>query len=270
MDDAAQVVLLSPLEMVRMTGFRESQLLKAVDLLLDARRTTTLIDDLPADLRPTSMDEVFFVQDRMLEAFGTVGGWKVGAPSLEATPIAAPIPLTMLGRSGEIRAGRLRGLEAEIAFLLKTDLPARATPYSDEEVYAAVESCHPAIEVLESGLIDPMRTEVKMTMLADLQMTGGLIVGPDCPAWRTVNFHEEHVTLAIDGVIRVEATDSNTSGNLLRLLPWLANAGSARTGGLCAGQWITTGSWTGNTLARSASSVDVHFSKIGRVSMRFE
>ncbi len=183
--------------------------------------------------------------------------------------MAAPLPLTMGAQSGAVRGGRLRGLEAEIAFVLKSDLPQRGTPYSDEEVYAAVASCHPAIEVLESGLVDPMRPEVKMTMLADLQMHGGLILGPDCPSWRTVDFQKENVTLAIDGMIRVEQTGSNPSGDLLRLLRWLANAGAARTGGLLAGQWITTGSWTGNTPARLASSIDVHFSTIGRVSVRF-
>ena len=252
-----------------MTGFRESQLLEAVDLLLDARRAMTPIDDLPPELRPGSLDEVFFMQDRLREAYGALGGWKVGMASRDATPMAAPLPLTTIAMSGSARGGRLRGLEAEVAFLLKSDLPPRATPYSDDEVFAAVESCHPAIEILESGLMDPTRQEVKMTMLADLQMHGGLILGPDCPAWRTIDFHTEHVTLAIDGMIRVEETGSNTSGDLLRLLPWLANAGSTRTGGLRAGQWITTGSWTGNTLARSGSSVDVHFSTVGRVSLRF-
>ena len=253
-----------------MTGFRESQLLEAVDLLLEARRTMRPIDDLPPELRPTLLDEVFFVQDRIQDAYGTVGGWKVGAPSPEATPMAAPLPLTMMGGNGASRGGRLRGLEAEVAFLLKSDLPSRAARYSDEEVYAAVESCHPAIEILESALADPTRPEVKMTMLADLQMHGGLIAGPECPSWRAVDFQKEHVTLAIDGMIRVEETGSNTAGDLLRLLPWLANEGAARTGGLRAGQWITTGSWTGNTLARSASAVDVHFSALGRVSLRFE
>lgn len=252
-----------------MTGFRESQLLQAVDLLLEARRTMTPMNDLPPELRPVVLDEVFFVQDRMQEAFGALGGWKVGASSLQATPMAAPLPLTMVAQSGAVREGRLRGLEAEIAFVLKSDLPRRATPYGDEEIYAAVESCHPAIEILESGLVDPTRPEVKMTMLADLQMHGGLIVGPDCPSWRTVDFQKEHVTLAIDGMIRMEQTGSNTSGDLFRLLRWLSNAGATRTGGLLAGQWITTGSWTGNTPARSASSIDVHFSTIGRVSVRF-
>ncbi len=75
--------------------------------------------------------------------------------------------------------------------------------------------------------------------------------------------------LAVDGIVRVERTGSNTSGDFLRLLPWLANEGAARTGGLRKGQWITTGSWTGNTLASPGSAVEVNFSTAGRVDLRF-
>lgn len=252
-----------------MTGSREAELLEAVNLLLDARRTLVPIGDLPAALVPTSMDEVIFTQDRLAEAFGRIGGWKVGAPSLEAVPAAAPMPAAWIGPDATTIAGhRFRGLEAEIAFLLKSDLPPRAPAYSDEEVYAAVASCHPAIEILESALTDPTAAP-KMSMLADLQMHGGFIHGPAYSGWQSVDFHQEHVSLAVDGVIRVEATGFNTSGNLLRLLPWLANHASARTGGLRAGQWITTGSWTGNTLALPGSTVDVRFSTLGQVSLSF-
>ena len=69
--------------------------------------------------------------------------------------------------------------------------------------------------------------------------------------------------------VRVERTGSNTSGDLLRLLPYLANEGAARTGGLEAGQWITTGSWTGNTPAGPGSAVEASFAHAGRVSLRF-
>jgi len=257
-----------------MTGLRESQLLEAASRLLNARRTLTPIPDLPAELIPTTLDEVFFVQNTLLTAFSPEneqpGGWKVGAPSLESTPLAAPLPKAWITESGSTLAGRLRGLEAEIAFLLKSDLPPRDTPYTDEEVYTAVQSCHPAIEVLESGLIDPTIPSLKMSQLADLQMHGGLVLGAAIPNWQSIDFHTEHVTLAIDGILRIEATGSNTSGNLLRLLPWLANAGAVRTGGLLAGQWITTGSWTGATMAHPNSAIDVHFNNAGRVTLRFE
>ena len=253
-----------------MTGLRESQLIQAANLLLDARRTLSPLDDLPAQLVPVSSDEVDFVQDRVVEAFGPIGGWKVGAGSLEAVPAAAPLPLAWISPSGTRLANhRLRGLEAEVAFRLGSDLPPRTTPYSEEEVYAAVASCHPAIEILESGLRDPLDSAVRMAKDGDLQMHGGLIYGPAFSDWKSIDFSQERVTLAVDGAIRVERTGSNTSGDLLRLLPWLANQGG-RTGGLCAGQWIITGSWTGNTLALATSTVDIHFSTLGTAALRFE
>jgi 2-keto-4-pentenoate hydratase len=55
----------------------------------------------------------------------------------------------------------------------------------------------------------------------------------------------------------------------MRLLPYLANQGAPRTGGLKAGQWITTGSWTGNTPALPGSQAEASFTHIGRVSLRF-
>lgn len=256
-----------------LTGAREAQLIDATGMLLDARRTLIPIDDLPENLRPASTGEVDFIQDRVMEALGPTGGWKVGAGSLEATPSAAPMPRAWVAPSGSFLSAvghRVRGVEAEIAFLLKDDLPPRATPYSYEEVYAAVASCHPAIEVLESGLLNPLDPAVRISKDADLQMHGGFVYGPAYDDWQAVDFHQERVTLAIDGFVRAERTGSNTSGNLLRLLPWLANQGAARTGGLCAGQWITTGSWTGNILAPSGSAVDVHFSTMGTVGLRFE
>ena len=252
-----------------MTGAREAILLETTDCLLDARRTATPIADLPTELMPANQAEAYFVQDRMAEAYGEIGGWKVGASAPDASPIFAPMPAAWIASSGAaLGTHRYRGLEAEIAFLLGQDLPPRATPYTREEVLAAVTSCHPAIEVLESGFIDPSAAN-RLAMIADLQMHGGFVYGPAILGWRSLDFTTESVSLVIDGVVRAERTGSNTSGDLLRLLPWLANEGAVRTGGLKAGQWITTGSWTGNLQALSSSTVDAHFAHAGSVSLRF-
>lgn len=254
------------------SGSLESKHIEAADLLLNARRTATPIDDLPADLKPTTLEEAYSIQDLIAEAYGEVGGWKVGAPTPEATPIFAPMPRVWIAAGSSTLSGitwRYHGLEAEIAFLLGDDLPPRATPYTMEEVVAAIASCHPIIEVIESGLSEPTLPEVRMSMLADLQMHGGFIYGPAYADWRAIDFSEESVTLTVDGVVRVERTGSNTSGNLMRLLPWLANEAAARTGGLHRGQWITTGSWTGLIRAMSGSDIHAHFSTAGRVDLRF-
>jgi 2-keto-4-pentenoate hydratase len=254
------------------TGAREEQLIEAANLLLDARRTVEPIVDLPVELQPATLDEAYFVQDRVAEALGEIGGWKIGAPTPEATPMFGPMPRIGIRPSGSVLSAathRYRGLEAEIAFLLGEDLPVRATPHTRDGVLAAIASCHPVIEELESGLVDPVAA-AKLSMVGDLQMHGGLIYGPAYVDWKNIDFTKETVTLAIDGVVRVERTGSNTSGDFLRLLPYLANEASVRTGGLKAGQWITTGSWTGNIQATAGSAVDVRFATAGQVGLRFE
>ena len=255
--------------MERISGAREAQLFKALDLLLDARRTSTPLLDLPAGLQPMNLDEALLIQGRMMLAYGEVGGWKIGAAAPDALPLFAPMPSAWVTSGGAELAGqRYRGVEAEVAFLLGQDLPPRALPYSAGEVYAAVASCHPAIEILGSAFADPEQAP-KLNVTADLQMHGGFVYGPACPDWQAIDFSTERVALAIDGTVRVERTGSNTAGDLLRLLPFLANEGAARTGGLRAGQWITTGSWTGNVQAGTQASLDVHFSTLGRVTARF-
>jgi 2-keto-4-pentenoate hydratase len=255
-----------------MTGPRENILLQTVDTLLDARRTNNPIADLPADLIPFDIPEVCFVQDAVAAAFGPIGGWKIGASTPEATPLFAPMPAAWIAASGSTLSGsrwRYRGLEAEIAFLVGHDLPPRLQPYTREEALAAMASCHPAIEVLESAFIDPAKAS-RFASLADLQMHGGFIYGPAFENWHTADFTTETVLLSVDGIVRVERTGSNTSGDLLKLIPWLANHGAARTGGLKAGQWITTGSWTGNTTSTSGSTVDVDFTTAGHVDLRYD
>ncbi|MCU1253623.1 MAG: hypothetical protein JWQ49_6652 [Edaphobacter sp.] len=245
--------------------------MSAAGMLLDARRTNTPIDDLPAAVRPVNEVEAYFVQDRLAIAYGEIGGWKVGAPTPDAPPMFAPMPRAWIAASHGVLGGkhRFRGLEAEIAFLMGKNLPLREKTYSRDEVVAAIASCHPAIEVIESGFTNPTKAE-KLSMIADLQMHGAFVYGAAVANWQSIDFSKEHVTLAVDGVVRVERTGSNTSGDLIRLLPWLANEGAARTGGLKAGQWVTTGSWTGLALGTAGSSVNVNFSTAGEVDLRFE
>src|SRR2546429_4727226 len=90
----------------------------------------------------------------------------------------APMPQAWTAANHAVLGGRhrFRGLEAEIAFLMGKDLPQREKAYSRDEVVAAIASCHPAIEVIESGLTDPLKAE-KLSMIADLQMHGAFVYG---------------------------------------------------------------------------------------------
>ncbi|MES2390458.1 MAG: fumarylacetoacetate hydrolase family protein [Acidobacteriota bacterium] len=254
-----------------MTDARKSELNQAAALLIEARKSGNFIATLPDNLQPQDASEHETITDHVAAAFGEIGGYKIGAANLEATPSFAPMPKAWFAPTGFCPKGihwHYRGLEAEIAFVVGQNLPPRDTPYTRDEAIAAMASCHPVIEILETGFIDPSVLDPKLP-LADIQRNGGFVYGPAFLDWQNADWNTERVTLAVDGIIRVDRTGSNTSGDLLRLLPYLANQ-HARTGGLKVGQWITTGSWTGNTFATSGSVVDVEFSTAGKVNFRFD
>jgi 2-keto-4-pentenoate hydratase len=258
----------------KITALDDDRMFRAAEILLKARREVMPVHDLSEDLRPRTLDEAYALQDIVATAMGRIGGWKVGAPAPDATPVFAPMPLW----GGFARSGnrisphfkRLRGVEAEIAFCMGKDLLRRTEPYTRDEVADAIASAHPAIELLESAYFDPDKVD-RLSMIGDLQMNGGFVYGPAVVDWKNYDLTQESVTVAIDGAIRFEGKASNPAGtDLLRLLVWLANEGSYRTAGLQSGQWITTGSWSGKALANAGSRVEVNFSRFGEVGLKFD
>ncbi len=255
-----------------LNGVDRDRLQQAAELLLEARRTVKPIDDLPPEIAPRTLEEAYYVQDLMLNAIGKAGGWKVGAMSPDGTPFYAPMPVDGFATSGERISReyrRLRGVEAEIAFLMGKDLPPRSTPYSRDELVDAIASCHPAIELLESGLLNPDAVD-RLTAIADLQSNGGFISGSAVEGWQDFDFAKESAQMNLDGFVRVANGKNAAGGDLLRLVLWLANEAQSRTGGLLAGQWVTTGSWTGKIMADSGSVALARFPHFGEVTVQFD
>jgi 2-keto-4-pentenoate hydratase len=252
--------------------YDQSRMREASELMLRARRTVTPIGELPPNLRPQTIEEAYHLQDLILASLGEVGGWKVGAVSPEATPLFAPMPAYTIARSGTLIANkfrRLRGVEAEIAFLMGRDLPPRAEPYSRDEVAEAIESCHPAIELMESAFFDPDAVD-RLSFIGDLQIHGGFVYGEPVAGWRDFDFGSETVTLYVNSEAAVDAGRNAAGPDLLRLVVWLANEAQQRTGGLLAGQWITTGSWTGKTWCKRGDTAEASFGRFGLVTVQFE
>ncbi|HMD21820.1 MAG TPA: fumarylacetoacetate hydrolase family protein [Alloacidobacterium sp.] len=257
----------------RLTPQENDRMRQASELILAARRDSQPIESLPEALRPHTLDEAYALQDIIAQALGPIGGWKVGALSPDATPAYAPMPLLGgFAHSGQTLSEshrRYRGVEAEIAFRIGKDLPVRDQAYSREEVIEAIASAHPAIELMEPAFLDPDKVD-RLSMIGDLQMNGGFAYGPAFPAWQSADLTKESVVMSIDGVVRFEGTASNPAGtDLLRLVTWLANEGQHRTGGLKAGDWITTGSWCGKFNANAGSEARVTFSTFRTVQIYF-
>ncbi len=243
---------------------------QAADLLLAVRAGKTgKLADLPEALRPADRSQAYAIQHIVAASFGSIGGWKVGAPNEQAAPICGALPAAGVLPSPATTksAGTLRGIEAEVCFRMATDLPPRATPYTREEVIAAIATAHPAIEVLDSRYVDPDAVTA-FSGLADTQSHGGFIYGTGTADWHNIDFANETVEQYVDGELQMKHT-GNPCGDMIRLVIWMANEGAVWAGGLKAGQFVTCGSWTGKSIVSEHAKVRVTYPSLGDVLLDY-
>ena len=156
-------------------------------------------------------------------------------------------------------------LECEVAFLLGADLPPRATPYSREEIEAAIDAVVPVMEVAD-GRFAPEAPD--LLKLADYMGNGAFIIGAPVKDWRTLDLGQIDVMLTLDGKDTWQGESARILGNPLLAVIALANAQPLPAGGLKRGQIVTTGTCTTPIPPRAGEYV-AQFDALGRVSVRF-
>lgn len=224
-------------------------------------------------LAPRSAEDAYCIQDRVLaeiHAGVRVSAWKAGSAHPDVEPTAAPIARSLVHESPAslpARNFRMIGVEAEIAFRFARDLPPRAEPYSEPELADAVAEALVSIELCDSRLADWRRAD-SLWKLADFQMNAALVLGSGLGDWHRIDFSGQAVELWVDGVRKVSARGSHPFGNPFRLLPWAAAHVARRSGGLRAGDVVTTGSWTGMQFVSPGADVTARFAGIGEARVR--
>jgi len=214
---------------------------------------------LPPALRPATASDAYEIQRLTMASLGLISGWKVGAAGPDAPPSCAPMPASGLRTSPATLPGAAfttRDIESEIAFLVGCDLPPRASPYRPAEIIAAIASCHPGIELLQSRFSDTASVD-PLSHLADLIRHGAYVLGAPIAGWRAIDFATVEIAQTIDGATL--RSRGNPAGDMIRLVAWLANVGSVWAGGPRAGQIVTCGSWTGATASPAARRVAAAF-----------
>ena len=242
----------------------------AVEMLLAARRDPARrLAVLPE--RPADEAAAYAIQRGVMRELGEIGGWKVGSPSPDGPITCAPLPASFIV-AGPARVPRAQcpdgEVEAEVALRFGTSLPARDEPYAAAEVLGAVASAHPALELLQSRFRDVTAAD-PLSLLADSGGHCGLVWGDAVLDWENVGFEAEGVRLMIDGR-EAKRRVGNPGGDMLRMLLWLANEGARWAGGLKAGAFVTTGSWTGKDAVPSGGRVRAEFDHCGAVEAVYE
>ncbi|MDR5782151.1 2-keto-4-pentenoate hydratase [Caballeronia sp. LZ065] len=217
-------------------------------LFVEARAHCAQLDSLPTALRPGHPDEACATQDATLRALdAAIGGWKVGAKSVDGPIQGAPLPAGGIEHSGArlaMSAFGQAGLELEVAFKLKRRFEPCSGPYGEEDILASIESVHAAIEIVASRFAACPDVD-KLWQLADLQNHGALMVGDGVPYDASYPFIAPAMTFEYNGAPLFEGTPANPAGDPRRLLAWTVNHCVSRGHALECGTVLTAGSYTG-------------------------
>jgi 2-keto-4-pentenoate hydratase len=240
---------------------------EAAQLLVAARRTFTPGPCLPDACRPTDTDDALAIQSRVLELLGeTVGGWKCGVPN-PAGPVVASIPASAILRSLPCAVPGAKGLiEPEIAFVMGRDLPARATPYSDNEIRAAIAESRLVLELITTRYADKA-SATPPEILADAFNNHGLLIGPVIPSALDQPLEKLHVTIKTPAATLFDKVHPHPSGHPMKSLTWLVHFLNSRGEGLKAGEIVTTGSYAGIVEAPLGVPIHVQLDSLGALDV---
>lgn len=226
-------------------------------------------------------------------------GWKIGATNATAQqrmgltePFYGPVFQTNLAVSpATVSIGkspfRVRGVEAEYAFLIGDDLPlppGRADSLTRAEVETAVAAIYPAIEVCGSRLAEnppatPTSSGVPLATLlsiSDQASHGSLVrtftLAKSKAVWDGMvkgGFEQLAVTLTVNGKAVATGSGSDVLGDPLHALTWLANALVKAGTHLRSGDIVTSGTMTGLTPVAPGDVVRADFAGFGTVEVAF-
>ena len=249
----------------------------SVAAIVAARTRREPIKRLPPSGAPISLDDAYAIQ----EAFVEVGrmpvvGYKIGCASKQSQalvgasgPFAARIfAPTRFDSPAEIRARDffVVGVEAEFGFTMKNALAPRALPYGRAEVESAIASVAPIVEICDTRLENWRDARVE-EIIADNGFHGGIVVGEAVAGWPGIELVSCEVRLSIGKEVRGKGISAETLGDPLDGLVWIANELSRRRFGLCPGDIVATGTWTGLHFVNGAEQVVADFGALGRVQL---
>lgn len=225
---------------------------QAAALIEAAWRSGEALEALPGATRPRDDAEGYAAQAALEEAVGdAVVGWKIAATSTAGQAhigVNAPIAGRIFARRRHsspaevsMAGNRMAVAEAEFAFMFRSALPPRDTPYELAEVMAAVGSLHPAIE-LPSSRFTEFASVGAPSLAADNACAHELVLGPQAGVrWREMDLAEHPVRVHVNGALSVEGNGGDVLGDPRAALTWLVNSPALRNRGIHVGEFVTTG-----------------------------
>ena len=230
---------------------------------------------------PKSLAEAYAVQREIVALSGAPSrGFKVGSTSVEAQRVlgtdepGAGVLLAPFVHASPARfaiaPAHTPSVEGEFAYLLGRDLPARAAPYTMDEVADAVAAIAGAIEVVGTRFAGGLAGKGRLLVAADCGVNIALAHGPWRHDLRSRDLRTHPVAMRINGTLRGSGTGTRALGDPANVLLWLANQQSAQGHGLKSGDIVSTGTCTGLDAVQPGDCVQADFGELGAVEIVFD
>lgn len=156
-------------------------------------------------------------------------------------------------------------VEAEIAFLLKDDLPGPGTTPVD--VMRATQAVLPAIELVDLKVHGPGIASADV--IAHNALQGGVIAGSRLTPLDGLDLQFEGVTVEFNGSLHGTGTGFEVMGNPVNAVCWLANKLAAFGEGLKKGEVIISGSVVTPVRVQPGDQIRVTYTRLGTVGASF-
>jgi 2-keto-4-pentenoate hydratase len=239
----------------------------AATALVEARRSMAALSGLPAGSTPGSVADAHAIQDATTTLLGkSVAAYKAMAPANGEPNRGLIYAGTLFASPAEIPAAQVPqcGVEGEVAFVFRRDLPKRDRPYTREEVAAAVEALA-AIEIVHSRF--PADAKIgALDKLADSISNGAFVHAAPRMDWQGLALGKLNVTLLVNGQAVLSQTGGHPTGDPLGVAVVLVNM---LADGVRAGQFVTCGSCTGLRYLNPGDTCTVRFDGLGEAQVRF-
>jgi 2-keto-4-pentenoate hydratase len=242
---------------------------RAAALLIDARRSGSLLDGLPVEATPATIADAHAIQDAVTAGLGKpVGAFKAMAPPNGEPTRGVIYADTIHASPAHVPADAVPqcGVEGEVAFVFLRDLPPRATHYTRDEVADAVQACV-AIELVSSRYRNSDAAS-NLVKLADCISNGAFVHAVPRSDWRGLELGRLKVTLTVNGAPVLQQEGGHATGDPLGIATVLVNMMRGQAG-VRAGQHVTCGTYTGLRYLKRGDVCSVRFEGLGEAEVTF-
>ncbi|MEP7349897.1 MAG: fumarylacetoacetate hydrolase family protein [Sphingorhabdus sp.] len=244
--------------------------------LLDAHRAPQLAAKIPASV--PGLEGAYAIQRRIAAVSNLpVMVWKLGLTGLASRgafgasePIVGRLPASAIfcDRSSIAFLGSEMYVEAELVFEFGRDLPAQETPYTRQDICAALKGIYAGIEVVRTRF---QSSDLPLGLLvADNAMAHGLVLGKKLSTGWQDRLADLPVSLSRNEEPAVRGSTAQAMGNPIDAVVWLANwMREHEERGLSREQLVASGTCTGVTEVFPGDKIIVGFDDVEGARVTF-